>query len=300
MNPDILKMVTNNICDKKIKTMDKSILTDTLDTIKERLSSPVFGTFFISFLLYNWEIPVGLFLPIDQLKSMCYNNYFDLIESHTKIQNFFWPLFFTIFYAFGFPWIKNLISALNDLSEKTTENWWLEKAKGKLVPFEKYFKLREDYKTKIDQLDAIMQSESAFLESNTNLTKKNLELEKKIADLVTNFNKIEQNSSKLFFNGIWFIESFCNTSSIIYQKYFFDNDSISIVDNNGFHNPLGKIKSLSYDTVTRNHLMIILVTSVNVYYAYEINTNALEMDYFRGQQIFGDADIRRSAKFKRE
>lgn len=250
--------------------MDKSILTDTLDTIKERLSSPVFGTFIFSFLITNWKIPVGAFLPIQQVKELGYKSYFELFENNT---HFGWPIGFTLFYIFIFPWLKNFIIALNNLSEKVTDNWWLNKAKNASIPFNKYFELRSAHEIQEKKLKEIIDNEGEYLKKYDNLWSDYQNLKSQNKSIEDENEKVKRVNKSNFFNGSWMIKNFLHQPDDKERSYFIRNREIMSTDNEGSKNIVAEINSHSYSTHDNKILLIVSIRGKGAFFVYEISLN---------------------------
>ena len=102
--------------------MDK--ISEILNSVKERVSNPLIFSFLISWLVYNWKIPVALiWFDKEQISANGSKSIFDFIEDEWKKNGYFWiPLFIALGYTFIFPIIKNLISATQTWMSKWGEN----------------------------------------------------------------------------------------------------------------------------------------------------------------------------------
>lgn len=239
--------------------MDKSILTDTLNAMKERLSSPIFGTFLISFLIWNWEIPVGLFLPLEQLQSLKYDNYFDLINKHSKWVAFIFPTLFTLFYAIPFPFIKNHLKSWNDYSEKHADNYWLNRVKNVSIPISKYFTLRKDYENNLEQLLTVIASESKYMNEKSDLNTKLLQLENtvNIYESMNNYNNLD------YYQGMFLINNLLG-NGLTEQTYLIENNRLHPVINNRKLPHIATISSIAFNNLRNELLLIIIDNSINL------------------------------------
>src|SRR5688500_18619166 len=103
--------------------MDK--LSDFFKDLKERVSAPLFSSFALAWLIFNWKIPIALFFYKNQnLSADGYNSYIDLISKNIIPANTLWkPLLAALFYTFGYPVIRTYILAFNT-KIKTWSNTW--------------------------------------------------------------------------------------------------------------------------------------------------------------------------------
>lgn len=89
---DVVKSITN-------------LFNDVFDTLKQRVSSPVIGTFFFSWLLFNWEL-VYYFLGSDEGVAHKINHIQLMYIDFT--QNFCFPFTLTIAYLIFYPLVLNI------------------------------------------------------------------------------------------------------------------------------------------------------------------------------------------------
>ena len=79
----------------------KEIINSILDSTKERLKNPLLGSFVFSWIIFNWK---PIFYIIFSKNSI--ENKIDFVsECYSLINtNFWYPLFFSIFYILIFPY----------------------------------------------------------------------------------------------------------------------------------------------------------------------------------------------------
>ena len=87
--------------------MDKA--SDIHQELKDRLASPLFFSFLISWCIINWKIIIGLiFYKNSELKMDGYISYIDFITQNLKASHtLFYPLFAAILYTFIYPIVRN-------------------------------------------------------------------------------------------------------------------------------------------------------------------------------------------------
>lgn len=86
-----------------------SFIGNIISNLSERGKSPVMGSFFTSWLLFNWQVVlILLFSDLDTI------NKIHTIEKDyaNPCYNFLYPLLFTIFYLFAHPFIYRFSSEL--------------------------------------------------------------------------------------------------------------------------------------------------------------------------------------------
>lgn len=154
-------------------------LSNIYSEIKSRLTSPFFGSFIISWLIFNWPIVIVLiFYSQKQLRLEHQTNYIGYIKSQYSWQNcFLWPLISTSIYILGYPYVKNWISVYIEkrkiqgeakiLKMSTTEGY---------VSIAKHQLLQSELNKKFAQL-------TTFYNEQTEIEKKYLEQEVKIAEM---------------------------------------------------------------------------------------------------------------------
>jgi hypothetical protein len=147
---------------------------DILSSIKERLSSPLFFSFVISWLVINWKITIALFWNDPEHKSLGHLSLISFIESQTSYwSTIILPFILALAYTFGNPLVKNVISAFRTWTSKWGEAWNLSILKGSKVPIEKYLGFKEHYDKRTKVLEEIITNQDVtqqkFEEANTAL-----------------------------------------------------------------------------------------------------------------------------------
>lgn len=96
------------------------LISEIAESIKNRISSPILGTLFISFFLYNWKIPLILldsnFTSLEKI-NLINEKHFNSLQS--KASTYGYPLLITIFILIAIPLIKEFYSIyLSQISER--------------------------------------------------------------------------------------------------------------------------------------------------------------------------------------
>jgi hypothetical protein len=217
-------------------------VSDILKTIKERISNPLIFSFIISWLLFNWEISIGLFwLSEEELKREGYKSLLDYINC--KGANFGWPIFTALLYTIGGPLIKILVTAFHTLTSKWSDNWSLKLSEGSNVPLEKFLSLKENMtkRTKVleEHLKDARNSLEEFEKTHTKLLTeetKNVTLEETNKSL--NFrnellNTIRKNTFNVdYLEGLWSVHRSSVLEDVIIENYRIEKGNIFKIDGN--------------------------------------------------------------------
>lgn len=143
--------------------MDK--ISDFFKDIKERLSSPLFSSFIISWLIINWKVFVGLiFYKIDQLRLDGYNSYIDLItKNYSLIDYLCLPGSGAILYTFGYPFLKNWILTFDAWIKSWGSISRLKRSREGMISVTKYMKLRHGYEERIKAVEEVLGKEMVYI-----------------------------------------------------------------------------------------------------------------------------------------
>ncbi|WDF54160.1 hypothetical protein [Mucilaginibacter sp. KACC 22063] len=177
--------------------MDK--VSDLFKELKDRLASPFFGSFIISWLAINWRIVIVLiFYKQSDLKLDHYHSYLEFIKFNSGIWRTLWePILFALAYTFIYPFFKNFILAATAWFKQWGGTWSLKLSKRGVVPTIKYIGLKEKYDISIDKLSKLINEESETSTALNEAELKNLELQKQILDIKAEGNKFLEYANKL-------------------------------------------------------------------------------------------------------
>lgn len=183
-------------------------INELVNSIKERLSNPFIFSFLISWLIYNWKIPVGLFwYNQPELKTQGYNGTFDLISQEALTRSsFVYPLCFAIAYILFNPLIRNLIAAFNAWMTRWGSDLFYFVSKDSKISTSKFLALRDRYNNLNKDLENAIRDESLYLERTGNLEKRNAELIKQNDILKVNAANFSDVFNVEFLNGKWEIK----------------------------------------------------------------------------------------------
>jgi hypothetical protein len=135
-----------------------------LNNIRERFTNPLIFSFIIFWLTVNWRITIALFwYDTKEVEQEGYSTIFEFIKDNvTAVRAFLIPFSLAVGYTFLFPIIKNVIKAFYAWTFKWGEIWHLNIMKEGKIPFERYFKLREEYDKRSKILQENIDKETEF------------------------------------------------------------------------------------------------------------------------------------------
>ncbi|RQO32631.1 hypothetical protein DBR32_03295 [Taibaiella sp. KBW10] len=201
-------------------------ITDFFKEIRSRLSNPLLASFAISWLVINWQVPVGLigYKQID-LKIDGYKSYIDLINLNASYWLYFWkPLIWSCAYTFGFPLIKMCITAFLNGVKKRSDNWNTKILKNYYVPMQIYVKEKERYQKAAAQLTEIYLKDSEIIQKNTELQTENLSLKSSFQSLEIDKSKLDDDIAGLQIANIQLHEKIeIKNSELVTHKTSIDN-----------------------------------------------------------------------------
>jgi hypothetical protein len=196
-------------------------------------------SFLVSWLIYNWKIPVALiWFDEKQISANGCNSIFEFIEDEWTRNGYFWyPFGVALLYTFGFPIVKNLISAAQTWALKWGENWNLNISRQSKVSIDKYLSLRNEYSSKIDELEKIISKENEMREYNLKLFTEKGELEAKNYQLQEYIETLEHDKNQIsnvrFLNGQWTYKYVNERSEMIENQIYINEGKLFYLNNEG-------------------------------------------------------------------
>jgi hypothetical protein len=142
-----------------------------LKSIEERFSNPFILAYIISWLAWNWEIPITLaFQTNSELIKLGYKSFENFIQIF--IYNHPWrfyllPILSASIFTAGMPWLKAVIYWVQTKADVVKDRWWIDATKESKVPMERYLTMRSQIKAKSDILENIIDTESSSQEKLT-------------------------------------------------------------------------------------------------------------------------------------
>lgn len=177
--------------------------------LNERLSSPFFFSFIISWCVFNWKIIIGIFFyDLPELYCDGYNSYINLIYNNLHIStSICWPAISAILYTFGYPLIRNGIYVFNTYIDQKAENYSIKARKDGSVSINKYLQLRQIYKDRTAYLESIIQDESVHTKKINELQDQLLSLrdEKRSSD--EELMRWKETNDSSIIDGEWEVKS---------------------------------------------------------------------------------------------
>lgn len=226
-------------------------ISDFLKELKDRLSSPLIGSFLIAWLIINWKVPIGLiFYKTEQLNKDGYSSFIDLINKNIGALNCFWiPLVIALAYTFVFPFIKSWISSFQTWINTWTDNRNLNIAKEAFVPMAKFIQLKTDYANNVNILKELIEKDGQYKTENEslNLVKTNLE------ETIKSYLSYDEPS---FLDGQWNIK-YTNTHTNFFEKVTISSGQIFHSNDLAKDEMLYKLASHSYNQRTGELIMIL-------------------------------------------
>lgn len=269
--------------------MDK--VNDFFKDLKERISSPFFSSFIISWIPLNWMFLTSLFKY--DVKGFTLANYSLYLDYTYSLLNY-WnsliiPFFLALLYSFGYPFLRSCIEIADVWFKTKANDKKIEISKSSKISVEKYMKLREVYESRTKTLEDVLEKESETIEKNetlvnelnllkqennefrstltektkeiNDLTNKIVMLNGSIESYKTRISKyeekeeIEKNIYKVeSLNGEWIFKKISKSRVIKNEekRVSFNNGQASYFINDKIAIPWFKITSYSFDSTTKN------------------------------------------------
>ena len=203
--------------------MDK--ISDFFKDLKERISNPLFSSFIVSWLIFNWKILVGLFFyDNNELKVDGYNSYLDFVSKNLSSSNTIWkPLGAALIYTFIFPFIRNCILAFNSWIKAWGNVWNLSLSKTSKVSIAKYVQLREVYQRRTSLLEEVLEKEGTYLREYEEERNKVLQLTNEKNETFSELQKWKTINDVTQLNGEWEIHYPDSDRAAIYRVRITNN-----------------------------------------------------------------------------
>jgi hypothetical protein len=232
-------------------------------TIKERLTSPLFSSFLISWVIINWRIVIGLFwLNTEQLHAAQYKTYLDVVSSNINLQrNLLEPFGVALFYTFAYPFVRNWINGFMSWMDKWGDDWNLDIKKDGSIPTARYIQLKNNYEEATKQVRAVIEDESKSVNQidilQTELTNTKIALNQKSRDLSESYKRYNNG----LLNGTWqnkyqIRDSVTGVPKQGEETVVFDNGSYDLVADNNQRRAIAAITNFQYDPNTNRVFFI--------------------------------------------
>lgn len=208
-------------------------LSDFFYDLRDRTSNPLFVSFIIAWLVYNWKIPVVLiFYHLGDLPLEGFKSYVQYISANLELwRSFLTPLCYAIGYTLIFPPIRMFIMAFMTWVKTKSNSWNLEISSTGKISSTHFIKLRQKYIDQTKIVSEVIESESSAVQKLAEVSGKinslqhELSLEKKVhIELSERIDEISRYSDSSVLNGYWKYSHRANTQSILLHFEYFFND----------------------------------------------------------------------------
>jgi hypothetical protein len=254
---------------------------DILDSIGERLKSPLIFSFFISWLIINWRVIVCLFW-FDRaiLLSEGYNSQVEYIESKLNVwKSFILPLGGALIYIFGYPYIRNAIAVFRTGITVKGEIQRMEAGKIGMISIDKYIakvKSVEEQKKRLEmhlasEATAIAEKESEITSLRHQVTNLNREIQRhhdtfdkhgeELHNLANDLEetkkvlrKYEESEKSSRLDGDWTVR----VGSLEYEWRFYSG-KISQLDEKSYYDDIGHVHYINWNSRNGTRLIMALV-----------------------------------------
>lgn len=204
-------------------------ITDFVKDLKDRISSPFFSSFVISWIISNWKVSVAvLFYKQAELKVDGYASLIKLIQGEVDVKHgLFFPLGASFGYIIFYPLLKNLIIALLAWYKSWGSELELKYTKG-VVSIKKYLMLRQNLEQRTEILQHALSTEIQSQQDFETLRSEKFTAVNKAMELNKELSDWKNTGSML--NGVWgliFMDANNNVPKI-------NPPEITIIDNKVF------------------------------------------------------------------
>jgi hypothetical protein len=187
-------------------------ISQVLDNLKDRLSSPLVFSFIASWLVINWEITVSLVWYDPPVNAKGHNYLIESIRSHLNFcDSFVWPALFALAYTILAPLAKLLVSAFQTLVDKKSQNLNLKISEGTNIPLDKYLALDQTLQQRSDHLAKLIKEQNDNVKRVDTYRKRNEEYkekEKRMEDELRRLRSVHDNLyDQSIMKGDWVCES---------------------------------------------------------------------------------------------
>ncbi len=173
-------------------------INEIVNTIKERLTNPFVFSFILSWLFWNWQIPLGLiWYNAETLPLLGFKSYSELIISQvSKCHSFSYPFLISIAITLILPVVKTLFVLFNAYVTKIGNSAFFTITKDGNISTLKFFDLRSKYTRLHKELEEVIKSER---ETDRRL----LESQQRVRELEINSKILGSIDDQSFLNGKW-------------------------------------------------------------------------------------------------
>lgn len=136
-------------------------ISQILDNIKDRLTSPLIFSFVVAWLVINWPITIALIWYDPPVINQGYLSLIDHIRSNTNfLKSFCYPATISLIYTFVYPFIKLIVSMFQTWIVRKEEDVNLGILKSSKVSMDKYLSFKIQYEKRSAELEKAISSET--------------------------------------------------------------------------------------------------------------------------------------------
>lgn len=257
--------------------MDK--VFDFFKDLKERISSPFFSSFLISWITLNWMFLVTIF-KYDTTGFTLSNFIVYLKYSSTLLKfnhYFLYPFLLALVYSFLYPFLRTAIEVADVWFKTRANDKKIEVSRTSKITIEKYMKLREIYEDRTKTLEEVLKKESETIEKNekllndlNKLKQENNELRESISNLTMLKNDLE--------NKVGGLNHTNESLKIQLGRYLDKEDAKRIINRKEFLNGKWKLETSGIlNEIFRNKRLILFDDGI----AYEIDEFEVAREWFK-------------------
>ncbi|WP_436486723.1 hypothetical protein [Chitinophaga sp. ARDCPP14] len=261
-------------------------ITDFFYDLRDRTSNPLFVSFIIAWLVYNWKIPVVLTLyHLGDLQLEGYKSYVQYISGNLEPwRSFFTPFCYAVGYTLFFPPIRMFIMAFMTLIKTKSNSWNLEISKTGKISSAHFIKLRQKYIDQTKLVSDVIENESSAIQKlaeindKVNVLQHDLSVQKQIhTELSGKIEAIDQYTTPSILNGYWKYKYRSHPGSInlSFEYYFIDGEIFHISDD------IDRIKVKAFDI---HHFCFNIKTNEFVFIRNPIGGGTPEIQFLKFAQ----------------
>jgi hypothetical protein len=173
-------------------------LKDFFTSLKDRLTSPFFGSFIVCWIISNYKIAITLlFYKQPELKIDGYKSYLQFIDLNTNIwHTFSFPFIIALVYTFGYPYFKSYITVfLAGIAVDTDEKVY-KRSKNATVPISRYMRIKDRLKLQEDELLKLIGDENELAIKIAALESQSRALNKSLSDTLMELQSVQQSDTE--------------------------------------------------------------------------------------------------------
>lgn len=171
------------------------VVKDFFAELKDRASNPLISSFCIAWLVYNWQIPVVLFMyDYNDLRREHSYTHIQFINNYATCWNIFViPFIIALAYTFIMPRITAFIKLYKAGIEAKNETDILDKTKAGWMPIHKYVSLKNSLSSAQETLKGLIDTQGQTAQDNLSLQQQMAILRNEINDV--NLSKMDMGAA---------------------------------------------------------------------------------------------------------